>query len=82
MRVHVRCSQGLNRVADPDPHYLLKLDQDPRIREKSWIRIRINVIIKRNKIGPRTPTMEPWRVYRLVVAYFHHFQEELDSDPS
>jgi hypothetical protein len=25
--------------------------------------------------------MEPWKVYRIVVADSHHFEEELDPDP-
>jgi hypothetical protein len=25
--------------------------------------------------------MELWRVYRPVVADFHHFEEELDPEP-
>ncbi len=25
--------------------------------------------------------MEPWRVYRPVVADSHHFEEKLDPDP-
>jgi hypothetical protein len=26
-------------------------------------------------------TMKPWKVYRPVMAVFHHFSEELNPDP-
>jgi hypothetical protein len=57
---------------------------------KSWIQIRIKVRIQklsRLKIEPRTLTkeawrlkMEPWKVYRPVVAQSHYYDEDQDPD--
>jgi hypothetical protein len=64
-------------VADPD---------------QSETRIRIRIKVKRLKLEPRGAidvqnrdveaqnNAEPWRVFRPMVAYSHHFDEEQDPD--
>jgi hypothetical protein len=68
-------------------HYFWKLNPDRiRIEVKSWIRIRIKAKIQ--KLSRRAVDahkeawrlkMEPWRIYRPLIADSHHSDEEQDA---